>query len=67
MWTTVIPEDGTWCWVYCGMAWNGKAIIRLAVRDHLRASGWSNDDCWEDFDGDVQCWIPLQTPDPPIA
>lgn len=70
-WTKEIPPDGTWCWVYAGnyvdpLTKEESRPVFLAKRDSVRAGGWTNDDTWEDFDQEVQCWIPLKTPDPPV-
>ena len=54
-----LPEDGTWCWV----DWDGPGKPFPAMRDSRSAGGWTNTDCWEDFDREVTHWMPL--PEPP--
>ena len=67
-WSKEIPEDGVWCWVFCGYGGrrNNPTFI-IAKRDTLAAGGWTNEDCWQDFDGDAECWIEIgPEPAPPI-
>ncbi len=58
------PPDGTTCWVagFCGENWN----VFTAERDSRASGGWTNSDTWEDFDGRVTHWIPLEKPSPPV-
>jgi len=55
------PTDGTWCWVSDGID------VWIAARYHLAAGGWTNQDTWEDFDGAVVSWLPLETPYPLVV
>lgn len=56
-----LPEDGKWCYV----DWDGPGKPFPAMRDTRSAGGWTNTDCWEDFDREVTRWFPL--PPPPGA
>ena len=53
-----LPEDGTWCWV----DWDGPGEPFPAMRCSRSAGGWTNTDCWEDFDREVTRWVPLPAP-----
>ncbi len=55
------PPDGTWCWVTAG------GSVWAAVRDRHAAGGWTNEDTWEDWEGRVIAWKPLEMPDPPVV
>lgn len=55
------PICGRWYWVRCGeTAWFP------AKADLMSATGWTNEDTWEDFQGDVSEWqlIPLPATQP---
>lgn len=52
------PDDGQWCWV----ANQAGEILGVAMLDR---GVWSNGDTWQDFNNDVFCWIPLETPHHP--
>lgn len=53
------PADETWCWLTDGQRiWIGK-------RDRTCSGGWTNEDTWEDFDGVVKAWFPIEQPDLP--
>jgi hypothetical protein len=55
-----LPASGTWCWVS-----DGKSVWIAKHDDHDASHGWTNEDCWEDWDGSVTHWIPLEMPVPP--
>lgn len=58
-WTPVtesLPPDGTWSWVSDGVThWP-------AMRSAYAKNGWTNNDTWEDFDGCVAFWCPIEEP-----
>ena len=56
-----LPADDEWCWVD-GDAFNGPFP---ALRSVGAAGGWSNEDCWEDFENEVERWCPI--PKPPAS
>jgi hypothetical protein len=56
---TMMPPEGTWCWVS-----DGDRVL-LARPDKLAAGGWTNEDTWEDFTGGVRWWIAITKPEPP--
>ncbi len=51
------PMDGEWYW--CAMA-DGTTFVAVATRG--MASGWANNDTWEDFDKAVIAYKKLQKP-----
>ena len=52
------PPNGVWCWVTDGEG------VWIAQRDRHAANGWTNSDTWEDWDGAITHWIPLEQPNP---
>ena len=53
-----LPANDEWCWVD-GVAFNGPFP---ALRSESASGGWSNEDCWEDFEGEVERWCPISKP-----
>lgn len=51
------PIDGRWYWVS-----SDEKEWWPAKRDTARAGGWTNDDTWEDFDGEVKHWRVILPP-----
>ena len=60
MWSTRPVADYTCCWVT-----DGKDFVDIAYRYSGSAGGWTNFDCWEDYDGKIVAWIPLVEPKVP--
>ena len=54
--TTELPNE-QWCWVTDG------ETVWPAFRDSHSSGGWTNGDCWEDFDGVVIAFVPIEKPD----
>lgn len=55
------PPPGSCCWVSDG------EHVWLARYEAWAAGGFTNDDTWEDFSGDVQWWRPAEVPEPPVG
>jgi hypothetical protein len=58
--TEGLPPDETMCWVA-----TRHGSVFVAIADKHRAGGWTNEDTWEDFDGEVTHWQPAVAPAPP--
>jgi hypothetical protein len=63
--TERLPVPGSWCWVTNGnVAW-------ISFHEKNAAGGWTNGDCWEDFDREVTAWFPVgdhpPLPSPPTS
>jgi hypothetical protein len=57
-----LPASGTWCWVS-----DGKSVWIAKHDDHDASHGWTNEDTWEDWEGSITHWIPLEMPAVPEA
>jgi hypothetical protein len=53
-----LPTEGEWCWV----DWDGGGEPFPAVYRKWSSGGWTNEDCWEDFDKRVTRWAPIARP-----
>lgn len=58
--TEGLPPDDTVCWV----ATRNENVFS-ATSSRNCAGGWTNEDTWEDFDGEVTHWMPAIVPAPP--
>ena len=52
---------GRWYWVTRGA--KGDDIWFPAIHSDSAVGGWSNEDCWEDWNGEVINWVLIPLPD----